>query len=255
MKRILIITVIAAVAALNLNYSGGSPGGRTGSPFDATTCAVGCHVGTPRLVTDWITTDIPTAGIVAGQTYTITLAASDVTANTFGFELQAESTSNGGEGTFVLTDATNTQLTGTGTVTHSLVGTQGVNNTKTWSVDWTAPSSVPADITFYAAVNAANGDNATSGDIIYTTKTQVNIAPVGIDVNANSSLSFYPNPSKGQLNFSQEVSNVRLYDLSGKEIFQANNTKELNLDNLVKGVYFLSFSNDQEDLVEKLIIE
>jgi hypothetical protein len=49
-------------------------------------------------------------------------------------------------------------------------------NTSNWSVNWTAPSTDIGQIRFYAAVNAANGNGNTLGDVIYTTSLFVNAA-------------------------------------------------------------------------------
>ena len=255
MKRLLILSSIALVAAFNLNSSTGSPGGRAGSPSHGSTCAVGCHVGTPRFATSWITTNIPSAGMVAGNTYTITLTATDVTSNKFGFELTAESMSNGKEGTFTITNSSETALTPSGTVTHTLAGTAGSNNSKSWSVDWTAPSSLPADITFYAAVNAANDDGGNSGDIIYTTNLQAKIAPVGISNSSQSELKLYPNPASSEIHFSSQVEQVRIMDMNGKVLMSGSEIETMDVNQLNAGVYFVQLESEGKSSLQKLMIK
>ncbi len=255
MKKLLIITALATVGYLNLNNSTGSPGGRTGSPFHGSNCSVGCHVGTSRIATGWITTDIPSAGIVGGNTYTITLTASSTTSNKFGFELTAESAASGKEGTFTITNSNETQLTPSGTVTHTGTGTTGTNNQKIWSVDWTAPSSMPSDITFYAAVNAANGDGATSGDVIYLSTNQATVAPVGSEeLEDDNNLSFYPNPAKNTLYFSEKLNSVRVFDLNGKLVRQAAEVSDLNLSDLNEGIYLVQLDQEGASQLQKLIV-
>jgi hypothetical protein len=125
-------------------------------------------------VNDWITTDIPMTGYVPGTTYTITLTGTHSGVGKFGFELTAEDNANSKVGTFVITDATQTQLkNGGNAVTHTGAGTSPSGNAKTWTVDWTAPSAGTGDVGFYAAFNAANGNGNTAGDVVYTTSTFV----------------------------------------------------------------------------------
>lgn len=255
MKKLLIITALATVGYLNLNNSTGSPGGRTGSPFHGTNCSVGCHVGTSRIATGWITTDIPSTGIVGGNTYTITLTASSTTSNKFGFELTAESAASGKEGTFTITNSTETQLTPSGTVTHTGSGTTGNNNQKIWSVDWTAPSTMPSDITFYAAVNAANGDGGAAGDVIYLSTNRATIAPVGTDeLESDNTVSMYPNPVKNTLYLTEKLNDIRVFDLNGNLVRHETEVSELNVTDLNEGIYLVQLDQDRQNQLQKLVV-
>jgi len=154
-------------------YSSGSPGGKTGSPGDGANCTQ-CHTGTPQSASGWITTNIPAMGYTPGQTYTITVTGTHSGVGKFGFETTAESSGGSKKGTFIITDAVQTQLTNSNhAVTHTSAGTTPSGNSKTWTFDWTAPAAGTGNITFYAAFNAANGNGNNQGDVIYLTSTSV----------------------------------------------------------------------------------
>jgi len=173
----LLIAVIPVVLIIMSN-STGSPGGKTGSPADVSTCFE-CHNSNPvNPVSAWITTNIPAAGYVAGNTYTITVTGTHSGVIKFGFELTAEDDAAAKTGTFIITDVTQTMLVNMGTaVTHTSMGTSPSGDTKTWTVDWTAPPSSTGDVGFYASFIAANGNGNVNGDDVYTSSTFVSPQP------------------------------------------------------------------------------
>ncbi|WP_310554880.1 zinc-dependent metalloprotease [Flavobacterium sp.] len=75
--------------------------------------------------------------------------------------------------------------------------------------------------------------------------------------------SIYPNPSSGTVNikFVNDVSDfeVVVYDMSGREVgFVKNNAidnKSIVLDNISKGIYFVSVSHNNKRTTKKIIIE
>ncbi len=166
--------LILPLAMIILSFSTGSPGGRTGSPGDSGQNCTGCHSGSPQSASNWITTNIPPAGYVPGQTYTITASGTHTGVVKFGFELTAENSQGIKAGTFIITNLTQTKLINQNkAVTHLAGGTTPSGNTKTWSMNWTAPAQGTGPITFYAALNAANGNGNNSGDVIYLTSATV----------------------------------------------------------------------------------
>ena len=108
----------------------GSPGGKTDSPMDGQNCT-GCHGGTINSGTTGtatITTNIPVAGYIIGNTYTITLTGVQSGIIKFGFELTAES-GNNKTGDLMITDNTTKLANSNNAVTHKSSGTSG-NSTK-----------------------------------------------------------------------------------------------------------------------------
>ena len=92
MKKFYNLLLLLAVpfTLLLYSYSGGSPGGKTGSVGDMGNTCTNCHSGTAQSQSDWITSDIPDNGFQPGETYTITATATDGDASLIGFELTSE---------------------------------------------------------------------------------------------------------------------------------------------------------------------
>lgn len=75
------------------------------------------------------------------------------------------------------------------------------------------------------------------------------------DINKKQ-FSVYPNPVKEILNFSEEVSNVKITDVSGRTIKAVSTTeKSVNISNLAKGMYVISAVTKSGEVVSKKIIK
>jgi hypothetical protein len=167
----LTIPLIPIIIILMANSSG-SPGGKSGSPGDNSNTCTDCHTGSSNPVSGWITTNVPSEGYTPGDTYTITATGTHTGVGKFGFELTVEDQSGNKVGTLIITDATQTKFTnGSNAITHTSSGNTPSGNSKTWSMDWTAPFGVSGNIGIYAAFNAADGTGNTGGDVIYTSNT------------------------------------------------------------------------------------
>lgn len=173
--KLLLIVIALPIVLLVLANNSGSPGGYSGSVGDNNETCTACHSGTAITQTNWITTTIPAEGYTPLQTYQITVTGTHAGAAKIGFELTAENSSNQKVGTFTITNATRTKLINQNkSVTHTSSGVSPTTGTNTWSVNWTAPSTNVGQIRFYTAVNAANGNSTTSGDVIYKSSQFVN---------------------------------------------------------------------------------
>lgn len=171
-----LLSILAIPLVLILySYSGGSPGGKSGSPGDGNNTCTDCH-NTFSLIseTGWITTNIPAEGYTPGETYTITATGTHDGVVKMGFELTVEDGNGSKLGGITITDAARTQYTNSNNaITHTQAGNVPTGNTNTWSLDWTAPSDQEGMVYFYAAFNAANGNGNTSGDQIYNSNLSV----------------------------------------------------------------------------------
>ena len=66
----------------------------------------------------------------------------------------------------------------------------------------------------------------------------------------------YPNPAKDNLNFSEEISNITISDLSGKMIQQISSSeKSINVSKLVKGNYIITATSKSGELINKKFIK
>ena len=175
MSARLLIAIVGGVVALTpiiWAYSSGPPNGRTGAPGE-TDCSF-CHnsflvdSGPGSTVIDGPGSYTP------GDTVELRINVYSQGQQRWGFELTALDSAFGGVGVFVLTEPSRTQLSQSGSrsyVKHTLIGTDSgmADSSLGWTLRWVAPSSDRGPVTFYAAANAADGDNATDNDYIYRT--------------------------------------------------------------------------------------
>ena len=279
MKRkqlfLVISSLVCAIIIFNpqtyvVSNSSAPPSGKTGSVGDNGATCTGCHGGSAIPASGWVTSDIPIAGYAPGTTYTINVIATHSGALEIGFEATAENSSGTNVGSLIVTDPTRTAIVGTDYIGHITDGVIPIAaDVNAWSFDWTAPGSGTGDVTFYAAINAANGDNATGGDVIYTSTLAVQEdagAPTGIiEDKGYLDVSVYPNPAsvllyvdlgQGWRNFSDII----VYDIKGAIVLNESIIKDevvcLNVESLKSGTYFVaSVSNVGNGGYQKIIIK
>lgn len=232
-----------------MSYNSGSPGGRTGSPTDGSTCGVaGCHGVQGAETTEMISTTIPAQGYEPGMGYEISVSPYKEGITKFGFEMVAEDDNGDKVGTF--TD--NTEVTAwinDQRVTHKSTSTSATDGTRTWTVNWTAPAAGTGQVTFYAASLAANGNGNNSGDSVlvdsYTVQEQstANLSePVALSFKA------YPNPFMDHIALKGVEPGCRytMHSLSGKKVLDGEYQGAIKVDQLAGGHYFLrAYSGDK----------
>ncbi|WDF47757.1 T9SS type A sorting domain-containing protein [Chryseobacterium sp. KACC 21268] len=106
-----------------------------------------------------------------------------------------------------------------------------------------------AFIGYVAAVYAGNAESEyvsfnVGGAMLYVTDSS--LKPINI----------FPNPAKDILNFSVEVSNIKITDSSGKIVKQISTAeKAINLAKLAKGTYIISATTKTGETVNKKFIK
>jgi len=264
MKTITYFLPLLAIPVLMIFMSNksGSQGGFSSSPGDNGKTCLQCHAGTLNSASGWITSNIPSTGFSPGEVYSITLTATDPNAVRYGFEITAEDALNKKVSGFSLSNVTETKLINSNkSVSHTTAGTDASGNSKSWSFDWTAPAEISGQVTFYASVNAANGNNVTSGDVIYTTSASLSPAVTGI-MEIAGSFRFYPNPSKGIVNFESNLPNaeseLRIFNSSGQVVEISRiymGSSQVDLSHLPKGLYYLNLTENGKTVLHKLILQ
>ncbi len=68
-------------------------------------------------------------------------------------------------------------------------------------------------------------------------------------------ISFFPNPTKNEITFSQAIEKVEVIDLTGKAILTFSNAREINIESLPAGAYYLRLTNNDKAVLRKLIKE
>jgi hypothetical protein len=97
--------------------------------------------------------------------------------------------------------------------------------------------------------NTATGSRAhlALDDIIISTEPLMSLD----DFDFANSLNMYPNPTSDLVHFNREIS-LQIFDITGKMVFSADNTKTINIQGLSKGIYILKTT---EGISKKLIVK
>ncbi len=250
----------------HVQSTGAAPAGHTGSPFDNKTCTV-CHAGPlPQTISGAISSNVPITGYMPGSTYQVTATITRAGHSKFGFQASPQNNAGNLLGTLANT-STQTTIIGSGKyITHTNIGTSGPG-TKTWSFNWTAPGQGTGNVTFYAAFNVTNSNNANSGDTIFISTLTIpedlssGIAyPTGI-----ARIDIFPVPANNFLNVNLEMTtteNTRIsaHDLSGKELFRADFNsgsfvnETIDCTSWKPGVYFIRIENQNGVYAKKIAV-
>ena len=120
----------------------------------------------------------------------------------------------------------------------------------------TAPGYIKAascgatNFTSYNDVGAANQHL-----ILFPTGNATTLGVENLD-SANKTISIYPNPVKSVLNFSEEVSNITITDLTGRTLKQIpTSAKSVNVATLEKGNYIITGTTKSGNAITKKLIK
>lgn len=118
-----------------------------------------------------------------------------------------------------------------------------------FQLQWNAPASGSGDVKFYAAGNACNSNNVTSGDQAITSPPlTISEMPSGLNEDPDEVImNVYPNPVSDQLTI--EAANMKftieITDLSGKIIYAEQSVFSktvIPVSEIKSGIYFIKFS-------------
>lgn len=252
-KYLFVLTAALGLFVVQDAYtnSGGAPTGASGSPAsNGNGCdRPGCHNGPAAAgQTVSISTDIPSTGFMEDSVYSITITADNNGTGTdrMGFSASVESAS-GHEGTIQVSNSSRTRKTGN-YITHTSSGISGTSGVNTWTFDWDAEQA-PDQTTVYTAVNFANQNGNTSGDVIVTQSLSLNKGSgIGLGEFEVQKLAAYPNPANDQLfvagstdlkaPFTAFTADGKSFEIEAVE--QNDKHWELNVSSLPAGIYVLS---------------
>ena len=256
MKKTLLFTTSILIGLLlltypevingNVNGSNNGNGGKTNSPIDGGNCT-GCHGGTINSGQGSvaISSDIPAAGYVPGETYTITVTASHPSFTTYGFELTAENGSSKA-GSFIITNSSQTQLCNGGqAVTHKIQGTLG-SATKTWTIDWIAPgfASSLGTVDFYVCALTGNGDGDNSGDKVHTNIYTVTEQQINSIQEKEQLFSVFYSDGRINIDASNTIERITIYNTNGQLVKSINSdSKIISTSDLSEGNYIVELSD------------
>ena len=248
-----------------LSNSAGAPLGWTGAPKEGT-CSTngGCHNGGTYTGGVTTITGLP-ATVEANKDYTITVSCTVAKAVTSGFEITAiddvagmkSGTWTAGAGQKV--DNINTPLRQY--VTHTSPQ-KFVNGAVKYVCNWKSPTtSSSKNITFYAAVLTANGNNGSSGDVAFSTSQKVIFPTVATnDLTLQSAMSVYPNPVANILNINVlniENTNFSFCNEYGQAVFSSKLSEKNSFDvsSFSRGIYFAKIEKEGKQAVKMIVLE
>jgi hypothetical protein len=275
MKKTLLLLTTATFVFITTNLFSnqtGAPTNATGAPGESTCAQAGCHTGTVvngggGSAMIMITGD--SVSYIPGKTYEINIHVMETGRSKFGFSIVAKDANHLKQGTFAVGGNSGVQVVGsTKYGTHTSGGTLGSTDSKIWKMKWTAPATNVGTITFYAACNAANGNNDESGDHIYTTNLVFPAATTtGVSELINpSTFSVYPNPSNDKLHLQYELKQnstvlINLLDLTGRLVYTSNESQQkgaqsrsIDLSAFNKGIYLLQMQAGSDVLTQKIAV-
>jgi hypothetical protein len=72
----------------------------------------------------------------------------------------------------------------------------------------------------------------------------------------DNNIVVYPNPTNGVLNFSEEMSNIEVFDIVGRRVYTSSTVESsINLAGITAGTYFLVADCDGERVSVKFVVK
>lgn len=105
----------------------------------------------------------------------------------------------------------------------------------------------------YMSFSAIGNSNAHI--VLFPTGNATTLGVENIDV-SNKAISLFPNPAKSIVNFSEEVSNIKIADLTGRTVKQISaSTKSMDVMALKKGIYIITAETKAGSTITKKLIK
>jgi hypothetical protein len=270
-----ILYLFAGVCTLILLESFGNKGlgkvdgtepGYTGSPGDTLKNCTICHGGTAVNVQNWISSNIPSTGFVAGSTYTIRAVNTLIGHNRFGFSISPQALDGKLLGTMLVTDTVRTKLVGNNKyITYRAAGVQALDS-NVWEFQWVAPTDGTKEVVFYGAFNS-NIDGHKGQDV--TRLSTLKVWREGfVSVNENNVLSqatIFPYPAKQHITIQlPHILSVRteisLYDTQGRlmltsALLPGETQNQLDVSALPNGLYFVKMQSALMSHTQKMLLQ
>lgn len=101
-------------------------------------------------------------------------------------------------------------------------------------------------------------NNSGTNRTTYNYNSSITLSTESLLINEKT-ISVYPNPARDILTIqsksNQKIDRVIVTDLSGKKVLEQNNSNQLNLHNLAKGMYLLQAFSENDAFQTKFIKE
>jgi hypothetical protein len=151
-----------------------------------------------------------------------------------------------------------------GVYTQTLTSVNGCDSivTLTVSVNPTFDTTINATINAGETYAEFGFNESEAGTYVQNLQTEFGCdSTITLVLSVNSSLidieetkiTFYPNPTKDKITFSQKIEKIEVIDLTGKTIFTFSNAKTINIESLPSGAYYLRLTNEEKTTMQKVI--
>lgn len=277
MKSTLTVISLFALTFLLINNAAG-PGetqdeDRTGSPLSSGSCnTTDCHDDgsfNPSVQIELLKDNVAVNKYLPGETYEVkvTITAGTGIPSGYGFQAVAlRSSNNGNTGSWGTPPAGVQKITlsnGRTYVEHS----EPKTGSNFFEVEWTAPAVGIGNINIYAAGNAVNLNNESTGDgantVLLTLEEDI---PISVKTEQQIlDFSIFPNPVQEVLNLKigsryAEKIEMNITDVNGKivqmqkfDLAEGLNEENINVNSLAKGLYLIRLINEHEVATQTML--
>ena len=151
-----------------------------------------------------------------------------------------------------------------GVYTQTLTSVNGCDSivTLTVSVNPTFDTTINATINAGETYAEYGFNESESGTYVQNLQTEAGCDSTILTVNSSlydvaelTEITFYPNPTRGKVTFSQAIEKIEVIDLSGKTLQTYENANEINIEALPAGVYHLRMTIEDKTTTRKIIKE
>lgn len=231
-------------------YPGGAPAAVTGSPGDGADCSQ-CHGGTATTTAGLITSNIPTSGYIAGQTYQITAMNNLSGSGEYGFEVSPQNATGTQLGTLVAGTGTELVSGGTKYITQS----NSNSSTNSWTFNWIAPTAGTGEVTFYGAMARDYTGPTTLSTLVV--QEALNTGLIDNQAFANVLTGISNGLITVVLKTNTTKAKISVFDLSGRRILSTSVSGEgsYQLDQTFStGVYIVMIESDNTVYKKKIVV-
>jgi len=263
-KWILGLTLLSAVFFLCGVLSSDGKAGKTGAPGEGT--CVQCHSGT-ALNAGGGFVFVESSNMIFGQhalgeTYNMSVTVGQTGESLFGFSIVALDANGNSVGTFTAGSDNHTEnFTVSGSsrqyVTHNANGGSSQDE-HTFNFTWTAPAEDFGTITFYATGLAANGNEANSGDRVYSATMFSTVLPNTVANALQNQVSINWDPIQESIVVSNHNKSYSLevFDVQGKIVLNKKQHSEsiVRIGKLSSGYYVVRVTYEGKKTERKIFI-
>ncbi len=259
-------------SAVNKPTSSGAPSASSGAPSEQTCAMSNCHddnslnSGTAKL-----TVEVGEFGGNKTKGFPLKIKITDAGKVRFGFQVTALDANNKKIGQFIITDVDRTQTLGGNNsfpdrqyLTYTYLGTLANNGEAIWEANWVPDDldlAKPGKVWFYIAALSGNNDGQDKGDFTYTataTKSwETTLKNDNLKPESKISLSLVKSDLTIINSQFKYIKTISITDIFGKLILtktinSADETAEIKLPELSKGVVIVTIQTSTETITKKL---